>query len=137
MGSLSPADKPALVWAPLAMGQHVLPGACFSKGYRWICAPLWTFMGCWDAAASPWSLQWTAGESHLGHLEHLLLLFLHSPGCLQGCSSSHIFSCLFSLATNYFCAITFLLSSKYVLRGSTTIPDWLGLGQQWVCLRAS
>jgi len=66
-GVMSPASKPAPAWAPLSTGLQVLAGACSSAGsprgsqppsgihllrrgvpstgYRWISAPLWTFMG--------------------------------------------------------------------------------------------
>jgi len=70
-GVMSPASKPAPVWAPVSMGPQVLPGACSnmgspwghsllqastcsgvgsSAGCRWISAPPWTSMGCRGAA---------------------------------------------------------------------------------------
>jgi len=94
----SPASKPALVWAPLSTGAQVLPGACFSvgspRGRSFFWASTCSGVGSLPQAthgyllhcgppraagahpASPWSPAWTAGESVLQHLEHVVLLLL-------------------------------------------------------------
>jgi len=72
---------PALVWGP----------SWAAGGYLLHCGPPWA---AGAQLASPWSLPWAAGEPLLWHLEHLLLLLLYRPCCLQS-SFSRIFLLLF------------------------------------------
>ena len=160
-GVTSPASKPALAWAPLSLGLQVLAGACSSAGlptgsqlplgiyllrrgvpstdYRKRSAPLWTSMDCRGTTC----LTMVFITSCKGRLSAPTFwappspLLLHWPWCLQGCFS-HIIS-LLSLNCRLTPEIFSSVSWICYHRGATTVTHWfgLGLGQQWVRLRAS
>ena len=158
-GITSPARKPALAWGPLSMCPQVLSAACFgavspwghklpsgihllrhgvpSMDYRWIPAPPWTSMGCRGTTCFTMAFI-TSCKGRLSAPASWappFPSFFTDLGVLHSCFF-HIIS-LLSLFTAISPQVFFFPSEICYPRGATTVADWDGLGQQWVCLRAS
>lgn len=127
-------QKPAPVWAfhgVTASFAHPSAVTCNPpEAAGGICSP-WTSKDCRGTAALLWSSAQPAGLSQL--LKHLLPLPLHHPWRLQNCFS-HFFSFLSSLARVTPAHNWFFPSYVCYPKIINTFSEWLGLGQQWLCL---
>lgn len=109
-------------WVTASFGTSTCSGVGSSMVCRWISAPP---MDCRGTAASPWSALW---EKHL-------LLPLHWPWCLQGCSSP-IFSLLSTSAVlQQFFPLKYILTEAEPLSlmgwALANVLELLGVGSVW------
>jgi len=158
-GVTSPARKPAPGWAPLSTGLQVLAGACsqallqrgaphgVTASFRHPPAPAWgPFHGLRVDICSTMDLHGLQGDNlHHHGLQHKLqgktlcssISSTSSPSSsLTLVSAELLLSIHLTPLSN--CRLTAVFSSSSLIcyhRGTTTVADWLGLGQRWVRLR--